>query len=77
MVFFSGFITVQKIFSVSSNYHIKIAVEKLAIASFKAGVSNSNLSEGRIPKKKCSRGRSLKKRSFGWPQSTRKALKII
>jgi hypothetical protein len=40
-----------------------------------AGVSNSISSEGHIPKKKCSAGRSLLENSFCGSQFTRKVLK--
>jgi hypothetical protein len=44
--------------------------------SFYSGVSNSNVLEGHIPKKKASAGRSLLEKRFCGPQFTRKVLKM-
>ncbi len=51
------------------NDHLRIVILSTA------GVTNSNLSEGHIPKKKCSVGRSLLETSFCGPQFARKTLK--
>jgi hypothetical protein len=44
--------------------------------AIKAGVSNSNWSEGHILEIKCFAGRSLQEKSFCGPQYTRKAINI-
>ncbi len=58
------------------HHYVKKEWVYYGMCPFKAGVSNSNWSEGHILEIKCFVGRSLPEKSFCGPQYSWKALKI-
>jgi len=55
---------------------LRYLIVKDQMPSSRAGVSNSNWSEGHILEIKCFAGHSLQEKSFRRPQYARKAIKI-